>query len=51
MEMNFYQRFFKSSKKNLMDVFKILRLSANDFQVRQKEKTTTLKETQADLIF
>ena len=43
MEMNFYQRFFKLSKKNLMDVFKILRLSANDFQVRTKGKNNNIK--------
>ena len=34
-----------------MDVFIILELSANDFRVRTKKKTTTLQETQADLIF
>ena len=43
METNFYQRFFKLSKKNLMDVFKILRLSANDFQVRTKGKNNNFK--------
>ena len=34
-----------------MDVFKILQLSANDFRVRTKGKTTTLHDTQADQIF
>ena len=44
MESNFQQRFFLSYQKriSLMDVFIILQLSANDFQVRTKEKNNSI---------